>query len=469
MGELVLAATVPHPPIMVEEVGKRETFKVQSTREAMGKLGEELAKLAPDTLVVITPHGPVFADAVTMPALELLSGDLASFGARQVALEYDRDGVLAELLEQSCRDRGIPIAKLDEGMARQYGVRLRLDHGIVVPLSFFAHLEPKPRLLPIYMGLLPRERLYLFGMALQEAIQKSPGRVAVIASSDLSHRVTPSAPAGYHPRGREFDLKLKELLEVFDVPGILAIPDDLREDAGECGYRPVLMMLGTLDGYEVDSQVLSYEAPFGVGYLVGRFRPGKPAAERKLWEGLQQQRQAQIQQRIQGESTVVQLARRTLEQYFATGRLPKKPELSLPPELPKRAGAFVSLKQDGQLRGCIGTTGPTKASLAEEIMANAIKAATEDPRFNPVEPHELGELTISVDVLGEPEPIGSLDELDPQKYGVIVRSGYRTGLLLPALEGVNTAEEQVDIARRKAGIGPHEPVKLERFTVRRFT
>lgn len=468
MGVLALTAIVPHPPIMVEEVGKGETVKVKATREAMKQIAEELAELKPDTVVIITPHGGVFSDAVTMPARKAFQGDLGRFGAPQVALEYTRDETLAELLLQSCQDKEVPIADLDESIARQYGVSLQLDHGILVPMSFFYRLKPKPRLLPVNMGLLPREQLYLFGMSLREAIDKFPGKVAVIASSDLSHRVIPGAPAGYSPRGSEFDLKLKELLETFDVPGILAMPEDLQEEAGECGFRPILMMLGTLDGYEVDGRVLSYEAPFGVGYLVGCFKPGKPSSDRQLWSRLQAQRERKIQARLEAESEVVKLARKTLEAYFVTGKLPDKPPVTLPAGLPARAGAFVTLKQEGRLRGCIGTTGPTRRSLAEEIMANAVKAATEDPRFEPLSPEELADLTISVDVLGEPEPVSSMAELDPQKYGVIVRSGYRTGLLLPALEGVNTAEDQVAIARQKAGINSHEPVQLERFTVTRF-
>jgi len=130
-----------------------------------------------------------------------------------------------------------------------------------------------------------------------------------------------------------------------------------------------------------------------------------------------------------------------------------------------RAGVFVSLKLDGSLRGCIGTISPTTASIADEIIRNAISAGTEDPRFPPVSEDELPRLIYSVDVLGEAEKIESLDELDPVRYGVIVTKGHRRGLLLPNLEGVDTAEEQVSIALRKAGISPNENYQLERFEV----
>ncbi|MFY9133731.1 MAG: AmmeMemoRadiSam system protein A, partial [Bacillota bacterium] len=131
-------------------------------------------------------------------------------------------------------------------------------------------------------------------------------------------------------------------------------------------------------------------------------------------------------------------------------------------------GVFCTLHKRGQLRGCIGTTEPTRRNIAEEIIFNAIAAAVRDPRFEPVAPHELDDIVYSVDVLSPPEPVSGPEELDPQRYGVIVRNGGRVGLLLPNLEGINTVEEQISIARRKAGIGLNAPVELERFEVTRY-
>ena len=164
---------------------------------------------------------------------------------------------------------------------------------------------------------------------------------------------------------------------------------------------------------------------------------------------------------------LVQLARAAVEAFVREGRRLDAPH-ELVPEMRGRAGVFVSLHQFGELRGCIGTIEPVRANVAEEIIDNAISAATRDPRFFPVEPDELPDLEISVDVLTEPEPISSIKQLDPQKYGVIVERGGRRGLLLPALEQVTSAEQQVSIARQKAFIGPDEPVKLYRFEVVRY-
>ncbi len=164
---------------------------------------------------------------------------------------------------------------------------------------------------------------------------------------------------------------------------------------------------------------------------------------------------------------LVELAKDTVESYIKEGKVPQPPPEPTP-EMKERAGVFVSLKKGGTLRGCIGTFEPTRSSVAEEIIANAVSSATRDPRFFPVGPEELSQLEYSVDVLTEPEPVESEADLDPKRYGVIVESGWRKGLLLPDLEGVDTVEQQLEITRAKAGIAPDEPVNLYRFEVKRY-
>ena len=168
------------------------------------------------------------------------------------------------------------------------------------------------------------------------------------------------------------------------------------------------------------------------------------------------------------ESAYVRLARETIENYVKQGKIITPPK-DLPEEMiNQKAGVFVSLKKFGDLRGCIGTFIPAQENIAQEIIKNAISAAIDDPRFSPVTISELEDLSISVDVLSAPEEVKDISQLDPKKYGVIVSSGYKKGLLLPDLEGVDTAEYQIDIAKRKAGIYPNEKVKLYRFEVKRY-
>lgn len=166
------------------------------------------------------------------------------------------------------------------------------------------------------------------------------------------------------------------------------------------------------------------------------------------------------------ESEAAKLAKNVVEAYVKQGKVPDVADAAQ--ELrDEQAGVFVCLKTNGELRGCIGTIKPCTANLAEEIRRNAVSSAANDPRFAPVGPEELPDLTYTVDVLGEPEEVADLSELDAATYGVIVTSGGRTGLLLPDLEGVTTPDQQVRIAMSKAGIRPGDPVKLQRFKVTR--
>jgi AmmeMemoRadiSam system protein A len=210
---------------------------------------------------------------------------------------------------------------------------------------------------------------------------------------------------------------------------------------------------------------LSYEGPFGVGYAVAAFETlGEDEFRRfgSTYETAEKQRLAAVKAE---EDPFVHLARQSVEIFVKTGKRLGMPS-GLPAELTaKKAGVFVSLKMDGRLRGCIGTIQPVTASIAMEILRNAVSSAAEDPRFSPVRPDELPRLVYSVDVLGDAEPIASQKELDVLRYGVIVRLRSRCGLLLPNLEGVNTPEEQVEIALRKAGINPEEHYSMERFEV----
>jgi len=163
---------------------------------------------------------------------------------------------------------------------------------------------------------------------------------------------------------------------------------------------------------------------------------------------------------------LVRLAKRTVESYVRKGKVVQVKRLT--PEMKPKAGVFVSIHKGGELRGCIGTIEPQRNNIAEEIIVNAISSARRDPRFYPVTADELGELDYSVDVLTEPRPVKSRKQLDAKRYGVIVEAGSRKGLLLPDLEGVESAEEQIGICRQKAGIAPDEPVKLYRFEVERY-
>ncbi|GAV23860.1 AmmeMemoRadiSam system protein A [Carboxydothermus pertinax] len=465
MGDFIGFA-VPHPPLIIPEIGRGEEKACQKTINALLELKEKLRNMNPETLVVISPHAPLFSDVVAININDKLSGNFGYFGAYNVNFSYQNDRELAQALIAAAKQEGLAVAGIDESLARVLRVPVSLDHGTMVPL-YYLDPERKYKLVVVSQGLIPFSELYRLGTVIKEVAAKFQRRIALIASGDLSHRLTEDAPAGYDPSGRYFDRMMVEIFSKGDPWELLTLDTSFAEQAGECGLRSFIMLFGAFEGYQVRSRVLSYEGPFGVGYMVAEVAKGEEDANRNFYPKLMNKKKEEIKKRREQESPYVRLAREALETYVRTGKT-ITPPMPLPEIFSRKAGVFVSLKKDGELRGCIGTIAPTTGNLAEEIIKNSLEAGLNDPRFEPVEEKELDELTYSVDILYPPEEVSDLSELDPKKYGVIVSKGYRRGLLLPALEGVDTVEKQLDIARRKAGIAPDESVKIERFLVERY-
>ncbi|MBQ7453484.1 MAG: AmmeMemoRadiSam system protein A, partial [Selenomonadaceae bacterium] len=250
-----------------------------------------------------------------------------------------------------------------------------------------------------------------------------------------------------------------------DFFSLLTMDDKVCSRAAECGLRSFWIMAGALDRMEIHAEKLSYEGPFGVGYGIVWLSVGGADSSRNFGEQLEDFKHREALKRKASEDDFVKLARYSLETFVKTHQPAELPD-NLPDELlNRRAGAFVSLHKDGNLRGCIGTIAATQKNLAEEILQNAISACSRDPRFSPVTVDELDDLEYSVDVLGEAERIFTIEELDVKQYGVIVENGGRRGLLLPDLEGIDTVQEQIAIAKRKAGIRPEEKFMIWRFVV----
>jgi AmmeMemoRadiSam system protein A len=460
-GMIVHAGIYPHPPVLVPAVGGLETRKLAATASALSRLSDRVKEAEPNVILLISPHGPLQPDAPSLLDGEFLTGSFSRFAAPEIDCSYRNDRELvAAILEEFSR-AGLPVTTTQAGN-RKGGAAATLDHGALVPLYFLEQAGVHVPLVHLTYAFLPPEQLFACGQAVKHAIKRLVRRTALVISGDLSHRLLPGAPAGFSPRGREFDQLLIKILQDYDVRAILDLDENLLEDAGECGYRSLLIGLGVLADETVSPEILSYEGPFGVGYLVADLTPGRDNSvciARKR-EDVQSGRTAGV------ESEHVRLARLALETYVRTGKvMPVPAGTSLSREI---AAAFVSLKIDGKLRGCMGTVEAAHKNLAAEIIANAISAGTADPRFKPVERQELDQLEYGVDVLSKPEEISSPQELDCKKYGVIVQSGHRRGLLLPDLEGVDSVQEQLAIALQKAGILPGQRHRIFRFTVRRY-
>ena len=478
---ILAAYAVPHPPLIIPGVGRGRERGIQATIDAYEEVGRRIAALAPETLVISTPHSVMYLDYNHISPGRHAEGSFAEFGDPRDRYEVDYDVDFVRSLEAAAGAYGLAAGTMGERDPS-------LDHATMIPLHFVqthwgeagtaSEGRPFPRVVRIGLSGLSPAVHYQLGMAVQRTASVLARRVVYIASGDLSHKLAQDGPYGFAPEGPVFDERIGEIFRTGDLLGLLTMDHSLAERAAECGLRSFQIMAGTLDRTDVRAELLSHEGPFGVGYGVAAFEPvGEEGSceDRALLEAYEKWRRQDLAQRRAAEDELVSLARLSLETYVLSGgirvRVDDLPDgRALPPELlQRRAGCFVSLKKDGDLRGCIGTIAPTKASLAEEICANAVSAGRYDSRFEPVEAEELNDLVYDVDVLGDPEPIASEDELDVRKYGVIVstRDGRR-GLLLPDLDGVDSVREQVRIAAQKGGIDLFgDDYRLERFVVER--
>ena len=456
------AFMVPHPPMIVPEVGRGSERQIEKTRKAYMRIAETVAELKPETIVISSPHAAMYADYFHISPGKTAEGSFARFRAPKVRFREEYDTELVRAAARIAEAEGFPAGTRGERDPE-------LDHGTMVPLYFIRQAFSGFRLVRAGLSGLPPEDHYRMGQLIRRAAEETGRRIVYIASGDLSHKLQTYGPYGFAPEGPQYDERIMDVCGRAAFGELFDFSDDFCERAAECGHRSFVMMAGALDGTAVEAERLSHEDVTGVGYGVCAFRPAGPDASRRFLEIREKEQTERLAVLREKCDPWVRLAWQSVESWVRDRRVMEIPK-NLPEELAAgRAGAFVSIHEQGRLRGCIGTIAPTRDCLAEEIIANAVSAASRDPRFDPIRPDELNRLEISVDVLGEPEDIASEAELDVKRYGVIVSRGFRRGLLLPDLEGVDTAAQQVEIARGKAGIGPKEKVKLQRFEVVRHT
>ena len=455
---IIAGFMVPHPPMIVPDIGRGSEAQVADTTAAYERVADEIASLAPETIIITSPHSIMYADYFHISPGSSASGSFAGFRAPGVRFSEEYD---TELVKEICR-----LADEEDFPAGTLGEREReLDHGTMVPLWFIRNKYRGGKIVRIGLSGLPLIDHYRFGMMIREAAENTGRRVVFVASGDLSHKLQDYGPYGYTPEGPEYDRRIMDVMGRAAFGELLDFDSTFCDKAAECGHRSFVIMGGAFDGTAVKAEKLVHQDVTGVGYGICTFYP-EGADESRRFLGL---KMAEIEEELRSKrdksDEYVRLAREAVEAYVLRREVLDVPA-GLPDEmLSKQAGTFVSIHEHGELRGCIGTISPTRSSVAEEIIGNAISASTRDPRFPAIKPDELPWLDINVDVLGEPEDIDSEDELDVKRYGVIVSCGRKRGLLLPDLDGIDTPQQQVEIAMKKGGIHRFERYKLQRFEV----
>lgn len=449
---------VPHPPMIVPQIGRGSEAQVADTIKAYERVADEIAELRPETIVITSPHSVMYADYFHISPGSGARGDFASFRAPGVRFDERYD---EELVKEICR-----LADAEDFPAGTAGERdTELDHGTMVPLWFIRNKYKDGKIVRIGLSGLPLIDHYRLGQLIQKAADSTGRRVVFVGSGDLSHKLQDYGPYGFAKEGPEYDGRIMDVMGRAAFGELFDFDEGFCDRAAECGHRSFVIMAGAFDGLAVKAEKLVHQDVTGVGYGICTFYPEGPDDNRRFLDARLGSLEKEITEKHANSDEYVRLAYASVEAYVSARKTIPVPD-GLPEELTgRRAGAFVSIHKHGALRGCIGTISPVRASLAEEIIANAISACARDPRFSPVRPDELPWLEISVDVLGEPEDIDSKDMLDVKRYGVIVTSGRKRGLLLPDLDGVDTVDQQIDIARQKAGIHKSEKYSLQRFEV----
>lgn len=454
---LLASFMVPHPPLIIPEVGKGEEKQIEKTFSLYEEIASQIETLNPETIIIISPHAPMYSDYFYISSDKTIIGNLSKFGAPTVKFTEEIDLDLVDEITEVAEKYNFPTGKLVP--------QVPLDHGTIVPLYFIRKKLPKTKIIVIGLSTLPLVDNYKMGQIIKEAINNLNKQVVLVASGDLSHKLKEYGPYGYIKEGPEYDKRIMEVCSKGNFLELLKFENLLLEKAAECGHRSFTIMAGALDGIEIESKELSHEDITGVGYGICTFYPKEENKERNFLEKHLKEKEIELNKQKELSDDYVKLARQSIENYIL-----KKEIISVPPNIQKemldnKAGVFVSIHKHDTLRGCIGTIAPTKENIAEEIISNAISAAIHDSRFLPITEEELNWLEINVDVLNKPEPIKSKEELDVKKYGVIVTSGFKQGLLLPNLDGIETVDDQISIAMRKGNISKTDNYKLQRFEV----
>lgn len=445
-GQVVIAALMPHAPVLAPAVGGRRGNRAAASVNAMTEAARRIVKAKPETVVLISPHTPRRQGAFAIWAGERISGSLARFGAPAAAVDLPADKSLGAAIAEEAGSHGLNIWWLRDA---------ELDHGATVPLWHLADAGWRGPTVLIGLNYPGEPGLAELGEAIAGAARRRDRRVAVVASGDMSHRLQRGAPSGFHPRAKEFDHTFIECLRAGDYHQLLKFNSELQDLAAEDAVDSTLVAASAVHWNAAGHEVLSYEGPFGVGYGVAILHQPPPES-------------ASGSDAAEPGQSLPQVARRSVEAAFRGGV--EKPAMSAAGILGERHGVFVTIRGPRrELRGCVGTLTPRFANTVEETWHVARDAAFHDGRFPPVGARELERLRFEVSVLSPLEEVTLTADLDSQRYGIVLATDDgRRGVLLPDVTGIETVEQQIALARSKGGIDELEPARIQRFTVKKF-
>lgn len=461
MGNITGRFLLPHPPYAVPEVGGKQAKEFKHIHEGFTAAGTRIAALKPQTIILLTPHGPCFSDHFYVPDTRRISGDLSLFGGIKIILGFDNDTALAKRLSQESAAAGLSLGPLDHKTMKRYGIPYDLDYGVVVPLYFINHFYNDYRLLPIDLSGMTGKDHYRLGMIIRQCVERGEDDVVIIASGNLSRHTSAKTLPESNVTDAVFDEKIRALLVSGESLGLLDFDPALKQNTTQCCFNPLLTLAGTMDGNAFATDILAYENR-GTGYLCAALR--LTGAKPSVLANHTKNAAKRNADRIAGETAPQRLARTALREYLAGGgeiNVPAGTDTNL---CERSGGVFVFIKIGGELIGSHGSVKATQPNLAAEIIAHTVGAA-KSLRTAPLNQGETDDLSFTVDFLSEPEAITDLALLDHRKYGVIVENHGKIGVLPPDFPGIGSVDEQLRAAKENAGIHPWRSVKIKRFFV----
>lgn len=435
---VVLGGLTPHAPVLIPEIGKAETRQLEATVNAMRELARRVMAEEPDVVILATPHGMLTQNAFGLYGAEALLGDMARFAAPGVSFEVPGHPLLAAEVERIASDLGLATHRVD---ARR---PVPLDYGAMVPLYYLQDAGYAGAVLPVTCSNLDANAHRRFGEAIAQSASMLGLRAVMLASGDLSHHLGAEASPNA-PEGRAFDDAVLTFLQNGEWERLYGLDGQLREEASECAYRTLMVLLGALERSLPHANLLAYEHPFGVGFATVTVDVDDSAEQDVIFDP-------------------AGFAWQVAESFLQSEVLPPEPRSF--PRAPQ--GCFVSLERGGQLLLSVGEVHPQEATLAAEIARQTLALLREYAGRHPLTITDLDRLRFVVDLVTSGGEVTDLAAHDPAAHGLLVDSGARRTAVAPGLDGVASGEAQLAIALRRLGLKPDDAYRLERFGVRRY-
>lgn len=451
---IIKSYIVPHPPMIIESIGKGREKEVQKTIDSYRKVAKEIKKIEPETIVILSPHTTMYSDWFHIISKETMVGNLSEFNC-DITFEEENDITLIEEFDKIVKENNFPAQLMKKG-------NQNLDHAEMIPLYFIEKEYNDFQLVVIGISGLPLIKHYELGIYLKKAIEKMNRKVVIVASGDLSHTLKEDGPYGFKEEGPIYEKEMESIIREGNFDKLMDYSNTTLEKIGDCGHRAFTILAGCYDKEEVKTEVFSHEDVTGVGYLVADIEAVREDKNRDFLNKKQEKERERIKKIKGQEDKYITLAREAIENEVNGIESKKKKYFKK-----NHDACFVTIYSYHQLRGCIGTYLPQYNSLEEEIIENAKAAAVKDPRFPKIVKEELDFLEIHVDILKKPVLAKSIYEFDPKKYGILVITNEKSGLLLPNIEGIDDVEEQLKIALKKGNIDEKEPYLMYKFEVER--